>query len=242
VCQSELYNKKKEMAEPGVMTANSYGKSRVRVLKLKHGTTDDFADITVQCLLQGDGLEKAYLSADNSRIVPTDTVRQTIYILANQHPIDPIEQFAITVGKHFLEMYSWIHRADIKIEQHSWDRMQIGGAPSKQGFVKGASARRLARVAATRTSVEVRGGIEDLVLLKTGGSGFVGFNKCKHTALPEVKERMMVSAATVSWAYSAGKQPACWNKAYEAARAALLERFQDHYSPSVQYTLYRMAC
>jgi len=226
------------MSSTAVLTDNCYGKSKVRVLKLQREKPQhDFVDLDVEVLLRGSGMEKAYLSDDNSRIIPTDTVKQTVYFLAAKHPLDPIEKFAVVIGKHFLTNYSWVSDVHVQIFQNLWQRMAPFGKPLDQGFVQ-QPGKRVARVHATRSAITVHAGVQDLILLKTGGSGFVGFNKDSLTILPEASDRMMSTNATVTWRYE--REPACYNTTFQTIRDTLFEKFTDHYSPSLQFTLHRM--
>eukprot|EP00698_Gefionella_okellyi_P005056 TRINITY_DN14649_c0_g1_i1.p1 TRINITY_DN14649_c0_g1~~TRINITY_DN14649_c0_g1_i1.p1 ORF type:complete len:318 (-),score=52.71 TRINITY_DN14649_c0_g1_i1:26-886(-) len=222
-----------------ILSDNCYGKSLVRVLKLQRDKQQhDFTEITVEVLLRGSGMEKAYLADDNSRVVPTDTVKQTVYFLAYNNPIDPIEKFGVVVGKHFLSTYSWVTQVDIEIQQGFWARMTPGGKPSDYGFVPALSGKRVARIVATRSAITVSGGVQDFKLLKTTGSGFTGFNKCALTVLPEAKDRMMLTSATVNWRYE--KEPSCYNATFNRIKDIIQDKFCDHYSPSLQFTQHRI--
>ncbi|KAK9739630.1 hypothetical protein K7432_018375, partial [Basidiobolus ranarum] len=61
----------------------AYGKAKVRVTKAIRHTTEwnDIVELTCQVLLEGD-FETAYTEADNSMVVPTDTVKNTCYVIA----------------------------------------------------------------------------------------------------------------------------------------------------------------
>eukprot|EP00955_Chlamydomonas_euryale_P045931 353273-Chlamydomonas_euryale.AAC.24 len=65
----------------------------------------------------------------------------------------------------------------------------------------------------------------------------------EYTLLPESKDRIVATSVTSTWRYSS--QPACYETAFNAARSAMIETFfgppkQGVYSPSVQYTMYKM--
>src|SRR5438067_3191763 len=97
------------------LVSHRYGKARVRVVKiLREGDVHTIKDITVAALLEGD-FSSSYTSGDNSKIVPTDTVKNTINILAKQHLGDEIERFAVLLGDHFLERYPQVQLAEIDI-------------------------------------------------------------------------------------------------------------------------------
>ncbi len=60
-----------------------YGKSRVRLMKVtRHGARHTICvEWTVQVLLRGD-FESAHIEGDNSKILATDTMKNTVYSLS----------------------------------------------------------------------------------------------------------------------------------------------------------------
>lgn len=44
-------------------------------------------------------METAFTQADNRNIVATDTVKNTVYILARRHQFSSIEEFGVILGK-----------------------------------------------------------------------------------------------------------------------------------------------
>ena len=99
------------------------------------------------------------------------------------------------------------------------------------------SAGPAARACARVDGSSVTAGIEDLLVLKTTGSGWEGYLHEQYTSLPETDDRILCTVVTASWDYGAD---ADYDAAWEAARDAILRTFGDHYSPSVQYTLLRL--
>src|ERR1700704_3351688 len=98
------------------LTSHRYGKARVRVLKILRGLAtaspsgggqdrQSIHEINVAAMLEGD-FESSYTSGDNTKVVPTDTIKNTINILAKQHLGDETERFAVLLGDHFLKKYS----------------------------------------------------------------------------------------------------------------------------------------
>ncbi len=64
---------------------NRYGKARVRVLKvLREEGRHVLKDINVRALLRGD-LVSSYTGGDNTKVVPTDTIKNTVNVFAKQH-------------------------------------------------------------------------------------------------------------------------------------------------------------
>ncbi len=110
------------------LTQNRYGKSLVKVLRVfRNGDRHDIRDLNVQVLLQGDHLEESYFTGDNSFIVPTDTVKNTVFYLAKTNPPKDIESFGVTIGRHFINEYPHIHGVDIDIVEKPWSRINVDG-------------------------------------------------------------------------------------------------------------------
>ena len=66
------------------LAAHRYGKSRVRVMKvIREGATHSVKELSVEVMLGGD-FESSYTARDNSLVVPTDTMKNTVNVLAHQ--------------------------------------------------------------------------------------------------------------------------------------------------------------
>src|SRR5450432_1377248 len=111
------------------VTGHRYGKARVRVMKiLREGAVHTLKDIEARALLRGDFVS-SYTSGDNSKVVATDTIKNTVNVLAKKNLGHEIEQFAITLGKHFLSKYAQVQKAEIEIAERKWERMTVDGKP-----------------------------------------------------------------------------------------------------------------
>src|SRR5438128_905074 len=83
------------------LTWNRYGKSRVRLVKVKRSrNTHEIVDLTIDVQLQGD-FHRVYVDGDNRSCIATDTMKNTVYALARQDPIDHVETFAVRLADHF---------------------------------------------------------------------------------------------------------------------------------------------
>lgn len=210
--------------------ANRWGKTDVRLSKvLRGGAGDDFVDLSVQVLLEGD-VEAAHTEGDNSGVVPTDTMRNTVYGLAQDHLGRDLEAFAVVLCDHFLEKEG-IHRAEVVIHEHTWSRK------TPTGFVGGSSERRKARVV-RGTDEATTAGVEGLVVLKTTGSAFEGFPQDDFTILPEASDRLLATSITADWDYST--MPDDTTEAWSLVRRTLVDRFFSDWSASVQHQGYLM--
>ena len=223
----------------GKLIHQQYGKAKVRVLKvIRQGARHDIKEVEVAVALQGD-FDTSYTHGDNSQVVPTDTMKNIVNGLAQDHLGDELETFALTLAKHFLANYPQVTRASVDVLQQSWRRMQIDGQAHAHSFTGGDSGKLFARAQASRDSVEVEAGIEELLILKLTGSGFEGYPKDAFTTLPETSDRILATKMKATWAYQ--NVPANYTQSNERILAAMLKVFAVNYSPSVQTTLYQMA-
>src|ERR1043166_9546281 len=105
--------------------SHRYGKARVRVAKIfRDKDRQSIIEIDVAAMLAGD-FESSYTSGDNTKVVPTDTIKNTINILAREKLGEEIEPFAILLGEHFLTKYKQVRSASIEISERDWRRMEI---------------------------------------------------------------------------------------------------------------------
>ena len=208
----------------------TYGKSAVRVVKVVRDPAEHrLRDLTVDVALEGD-FDAAYREGDNTDLIATDTMRNTVYALAYDDPLSSLEAFGRRLVDHFVATGPSVRHARVRIAEQPWAR--LGEHP--HAFQRGAGGTRVAWV--SDSSVEA--GIEDLLVLKTTESGWAGFHRDRFTSLPETDDRILATVVSARWRY--GSADLDLTAAWEAARAALLAAFGDHYSPSVQYTLQRM--
>jgi len=219
---------------PAALGENRYGKSRVRLVRVtRHGDRHDLADLMVSIRFEGD-FAAAHADGDNRHVLPTDTMKNTVYALAKNHPVDPIEEFAIRLARHFLEGNPPLSGVVIGIRENLWTRIPVGGSPHRHAFNSAGAERRTTRVAATRDGITVHSGIDGLVVLKTTGSGFAGFHRDALTTLPETSDRILATRVRARWEYWGGD--VAWSATWAGVRRLILETFATQESPSVQHT------
>jgi urate oxidase len=213
-----------------------YGKSRVRVARVKRlADRHEFTDLTVAVRLQGT-FEDCYLSGDNSLVIPTDTMKNTIYAIGATNGLDPIERFACALARHFLDTHAHVSSASIDIVEHCWNRIDPYAFEQSQ-------SQRLASVQVTRDGASIHAGIDNLVLLKTTKSGFTGFLKDKYTTLPETNDRIFATSVKAVWRYASrdASGDVDFDAVMQSSRATLIRVFAEHDSLAVQQTLYAIA-
>lgn len=223
---------------PVVLKQNNYGKSEVRLVKVtRHPDRHELIDLTVDVALEGE-FEAAHVDGDNTGLLATDTMRNTVYALAKQGPVGEIESFAVRLVEHFVATGPSVTRARVHIVEHPWTRLEIGGRPHEHAFQRGSGGKRVTSVVGDGSEVEIEAGIDDLLVLKTTGSGWEGYLHERYTSLPETADRIMATIITARWSYPTADLE--FGAAWHDVRQSILESFADHYSPSVQFTLYRM--
>ena len=213
---------------------NTYGKTGVRLTQvLRDGEQHRVVEVHVNILFEGD-LDASYTNADNSQVLPTDTMKNVVYVIARRQPIESIERFAADLAHHHLGRLSHIQEVTVEIEQIAWDR--IGNHSS--AFVQSGGERRAVNLVASRSGTLLRSGVLTLELLKTGYSGFSGFLKDEYTTLPETDDRLLGTVVDADWSYKPGNID--YNATHARVRRLLLDSFADHKSLSVQHTLFAM--
>ena len=218
------------------LATSNYGKSRVRLVRVaRDGGVHHLKDISVDIQLEGD-FEAIHTQGDNSKVLPTDTMKNTVYVLAKQRLLGEIEAFGQRLVSHFLEHNPQLSRARVAITENLWARITSDGKPHPWAFVAGSRERRTAQVSATRTDRVIEAGIDDLLILKSGDSAFDGFIKDPYTTLKETHDRIFSTVLKAVWSYSTDQVDfgCCWS----GVREIILRTFADHKSESVQHTLY----
>ena len=224
------------------LVSQNYGKQRVKVLKVTRTTPrHEVKELEVGVRLEGD-FASSYTSGDNSKVVATDTMKNTVQALAHQHLGPQTEAFALLLAKHFLDNHPQVSRVTIDTSERRWSRMGPEGQPHTHAFI-GEEGRPTVRVVAARGAApEVDSGLCDLLIMKSTGSGFAGYPRDAYTTLPETQDRILATAMRATWRWSAA--PAAGfdcNEANAAVLAAMLRVFAANFSPSVQTTLFEMA-
>ncbi len=217
------------------LSHNSYGKHNVRVSKIKRDVADpsqhELIEASVNVLLEGD-LEEAYTKGDNRKIVATDTCKNTVYAIAKADPFDTIEGFGIALSSHFLDQYSHLSKVTIELTQHRWSRL----LDCPHAFVGGHTETPTAKIVTTRDQpIQVTSGLDHLMIAKTTESGFANFHRDQYRTLPDTDDRILATVLKADWRYAVAAID--FAAARDRIRGAMLAKFIDHYSRSVQETL-----
>ena len=227
------------MSAPGIhMAENEYGESSVRVMRVtRRDGRHEVKDMTLDVRFQGD-FGSAHTAGENRNILPADTMRNTIFVLAKQYPAEAIEEFVQHATEHFLTYNPQISQVEITAQEQPWTRMTVDGKPHSSAFVRGSEERRTTRIRATRDETIVQSGIENLTLLRTEGASFALFMRDPYTTLKETVDSLLSAKISARWTYS--EPDASYSTVFHGVRQILLDTFATQDSRSIQHMLYAL--
>jgi urate oxidase len=218
---------------------NQYGKAECRMVHVDRSTpVHAITDVTVTSQLIGDFAD-THLTGDNSKVIATDTQKNTVYALARQFGVGSPEEFALRTARYFVDGFEQVAGARQEVLLHSWERIVTStGGPHDHAFAKGSAETRTTVVTKDGADEVVLSGLTDLTVLKSTGSEFHGFPAVPFTSLVETDDRILATAVTARWRYIGTEVD--WDKSFSSIRQILLDRFAETHSLSLQQTLYTM--
>ncbi|GAA3334926.1 urate oxidase [Amorphoplanes nipponensis] len=215
-----------------VLGRNRYGKAETRLVHVaRGGDSHRLVDLNVSVALSGD-LAATHLRGDNAGVLPTDTMKNTVYAFAREHGVGSPEAFGLLLARHFVGTQPQIDTATVSIEAYAWERLGPHSFRRSGDFV------RTAGVTVGGAGAQVVSGLKDLVLLNTTDSEFHGYPRDRYTTLPETTDRILATAVDARWRHLTDDTD--WDASFGGAHNALVEAFVDTYSHSLQQTLYAM--
>lgn len=235
---------------------STYGKQLVKFLKVKkdpqNPSKQEILEATVMVLLKGN-FETSYTKADNSSVVPTDTVKNTILIEAKTQDVFPIERFAAHLAQHFINKYSHVSGVQVNIVQNKWSKYEVNGKIHDHSFVKNGADKRVTDLVYSRSGdFTLSSSLKDLTVLKSTGSGFTNFHLCDYTTLKPAEDRILSTDVDCVWKFDNRKigsikniaklaEQGVFDKYWATVNKVTLDRFALENSPSVQATMYNMS-
>src|SRR5262245_25337103 len=155
-----------------MLVDSAYGKSSVRLVKISRGRDrHDLIDLTVSIRFEGE-YDESYTAGENRSVLPTDTMKNTVYALAAKGPVEGPETFGLALGRHFLDRNQKLQRVRIDVAEHPWGRIPIGSREHGQAFVRAGSETRTATIQFDRVRASIGAGVRDLLILKSSRSAF----------------------------------------------------------------------
>jgi urate oxidase len=222
--------------------ANQYGKAENRVVRVYRDTPrHQIRDLNVSTSLRGE-FDGAHTLGDQSDVLPTDSQKNTAFAFAKEKGVRSIEEYALTLADHFVATVPAAHGARVEVEEYPWERISVDGSGHDHAFVRSGGGVRTTVVnvdgSGTDRRPHVVSGVRDLVVLKSTGSEFSGFLRDRYTTLQETDDRVLATSLVARWRYD--HTSVDWDKAYDAIKALLLQRFAEIHSLALQQTLYGM--
>ena len=222
--------------------ANRYGKSRIRLVTVRRGPEQHhLRDMTVAVSLEGD-FDAVHTAGDNTGVIATDTMKNTVYAFARDRLTASPEAFGLELARHFAG-YPVVQRATVEIAEHGWSRVAADRREAADAFVRSGELTRLATISVDRSgAADVQAGVDDLTVMKTTKSAFKGFDRDRFTTLRDTDDRLMATKVRATWGYRPGDVDGSFDfdAAWERARTTLLRSFAEHFSPSVQASIWIM--
>lgn len=232
---------------------SSYGKGNVKFLKVRKDKSNpniqDVLEANCQVLLKGN-FDVSYTDADNSPVVPTDTVKNTILVEAKKTNVWPIERFAAHLAQHFTSKYSHVSGVEVTIIQARWSKFEVQGKLHDHSFRnEGPECKKVFLEYSKNGKLNLTSSIKDLTVLKSTGSMFYGYHQCDYTTLKPTTDRILSTDVDATWKYSLKQlgdifklaDEGVFDTTFDAARRITLDLFALENSPSVQATMYKMA-
>ena len=218
-----------------VLVDHSYGKTSIRLAKVvRTEPHHEYMEMAVDIRLGGD-FAASYAIGDNSKVIATDSMKNTVYVLAKENSFGSIEELAMLLARHFVKTYGQVDRAAIEINQTLWQRLADRGRPHQHAFVEAGTDRRICTCDLANRKLRLTGGVTNLRFLKTAGSEFRGFVTDRYRTLKDASDRIFATSVEAIWEYES--ESADFNATFAAARSALIETLARHHSLSAQHTL-----
>jgi urate oxidase len=221
-----------------ILGRNQYGKAENRVVRIyRDNPRHEIHDINVSTCLRGD-FTAAHLAGDQSEVLPTDTQKQTAYAYAKEKGLQSIEDYGLTLARHFVSDVEPVQGARIEIEEYAWERAIIDGAEHDHTWIRKGQEVRTAAITVDADGESVLGGLKDMVVLKSTGSEFAGFLSDSYTILEPTHDRVMATSLVAQWRFTSIEVD--WEATFVGIKAQLVKQFAVVQSLALQQTLFEM--
>jgi urate oxidase len=220
-----------------VLGANSYGKAGNHLFKVVRATDrHQVRDYRVDVELTGE-YDAVHTHGDNTGAMATDTMRNTVYAVASQTTFDTPEQYGLELVGYLLTQPR-VSGAKVSVVEQRWDRIVVDGQPHDHAFTKAAGGKHTAVVSGAGEQRAVTAGVDDLHVLKTTNSGWSNFLEGGYRTLKDTDDRILATSITAAWDY---REPSGdFGPWWDGVNEQIARTFTDHFSPSVQHTIWRM--
>ncbi|CAN5434671.1 urate oxidase [soil metagenome] len=221
-----------------ILGKNQYGKAENRVVRIyRDSPRHEIHDINVSTCLRGD-FTAAHLAGDQGDVLPTDTQKQTAYAYAKEKGLLSIEDYGLSLARHFVHDVVPVQGARIEIEEYAWERAIVDGTEHDYTWIRKGQEVRTAAITVDADGEHVIGGLKDFVILKSTGSEFSGFLKDEYTILEPTHDRVMATSLVAQWRFATTEVD--WEETYAGVKTQLVKQFALVQSLALQQTLFEM--
>ena len=211
------------------LSGHQYGKAENRVVRIYRDTPrHEIHDINVSTCLRGDFAD-AYLTGDQSKVLPTDTQKQTAYSYAKEKGLISIETYGLELARHFVDDIEPVSGARIEIEEYAWSVRLSTASEHDYTWIRKGQEVRTASITIADTGTWVIGGLKDLVILKSTGSEFSGFLEDPYTVLEPTDDRVMATTLVAQWRFVTTDVDD-WESVYAGIKAQIVKQFAQVHS------------
>ena len=217
---------------------NTYGKGRVRVLRLyRDGQYHEPRETSAKVLLEGD-FSRSYTGPDNSTVIATDSIKNIVNVVGRENLRLSTEEYGVAIAKKFLDGYPQVERVNVELVETQWQRLSFDGKPHGFSFTRVGNGNPIAKIVASRNSIEIESGVDGFTFMKTTESGWVDYVMDEHTSLAETRDRIAGTSMLATWRWT--RNPKSFPEANNAILQAMIKEFATTYSEGVQDSMYRM--
>jgi urate oxidase len=196
---------------PATLGQNQYGKAETRVVRVtRDGPVHHVRDLSVSVALSG-AMDEVHRTGSNAAVLPTDTVKNTVYAFAREHGVTSPEEFAALLARHFVTSQPTLHLARVRVEEYAWRRLPAEGS-ARHSFVRTGGEVRTAQVTYDGEGLEYLSGLTGLTVMNTTASEFRGYLKDRYTTLPETRDRVLATDVNAVWRHAV--PAADWDATY----------------------------
>jgi urate oxidase len=217
---------------------NTYGKGRVRVLRLyRDGQYHEPRETTAKVLLEGD-FGGSYTGPDNSTVIATDSIKNIVNVVARENLRLSTEEYGVAITKKFLDGYPQVERVNVELVETQWQRLSFDGKPHGFSFTRVGNGNPIAKIVASRNSTEIASGVDGFTFMKTTESGWSDYVIDEHTSLGETRDRIAATSMLATWRWT--RNPKSFSEANNTILQVMIKEFATTYSEGVQDSMYRM--
>ncbi|CAF4426172.1 unnamed protein product, partial [Rotaria sp. Silwood2] len=173
---------------------------------------------------------------------PTDTMKNTVYYVAQRTSAKSIEDFGKDLVNYLIEHHSQISAATVDVESKEWSHIVTSNkVRHPTSFIQSSKELQLTTVKRARHgNFSIVSGLKDLKVMKTANTSFVNFYRDSLTTLADSTDRLFGTAVVAHWTYEDGSAVIDFDKTRQQIRSLMIDLFAEHESESVQHTMYDM--